>query len=247
MQLLRSLSALERLWQRHLVEQVPLQYLLGVCPWRDLTLQVGPGVLIPRAETELLAELALQLCPRPPALWADLGTGSGALALALARAWPASRGLAVELSDVARAVAATNLQAAPQVQLLAGSWWQPLKPWWAQLELVLANPPYIPTAVWAQLEPGVRDHEPALALEAGADGLVAIRQIAAGARAALAPGGWLLLEHHHDQSDAVLDLLAAAGLVELQRHRDLEGVWRFAAGRAPRPVGCSTATPDQSP
>ena len=231
----RSLDELETLWQRHLREAVPLQYLLGLCPWRDLTLQVGPGVLIPRAETELLIELALQQLPAPPRLWADLGTGSGALALALARAWPDSRGLAVELSDAARAVAVLNLQAAPQVQVLAGSWWQPLAAWWGQLELVVANPPYIPAAVWAQLEPVVREHEPALALAAGDDGLAAIRQIAAGAVAALSPGGRLLLEHHHDQSEAVLELLGQAGLVGLDRHRDLEGVWRFASARAPQP------------
>lgn len=231
----RSLDELAALWHRHLHDAVPLQYLLGLCPWRDLTLQVAPGVLIPRAETELLIELALQLVPAPPRLWADLGTGSGALALALARAWPRSRGLAVELSEAARAVAARNLQTAPRVQLLAGNWWQPLQPWWGQLQLVVANPPYIPAAVWARLEPGVREHEPALALAAGDDGLAAIRQIAAGAARALAPGAPLLLEHHHDQSEAVLDLLAAAGLVALERHRDLEGIWRFASARAPQP------------
>ena len=229
----RSLAELAALWQQHWAEQVPLQHLLGVCPWRDLTLQVGPGALIPRAETELLIELALQCCPIPPPLWADLGTGSGALALALARAWPASCGLAVELSAEARAVAAINLQAVPQVQLLAGSWWQPLTPWWGQLQLVVANPPYIPEAVWAQLEPVVRDHEPALALASGADGLDAIRAIAADAVAALAPRGWLLIEHHHDQSAAVLDLLAAAGLQQVERHQDLEGIWRFASAQAP--------------
>jgi len=229
----RSLDELAALWHRHLAEAVPLQYLLGLCPWRDLTLQVGPGVLIPRPETELLIELALQVLPSPPQCWADLGTGSGALALALARAWPHSRGLAVELSAAARTVAAVNLQAAPQVQLLSGSWWEPLAPWWGQLALVVANPPYIPTAVWAQLEPGVRRYEPALALEAGDDGLAAIRQIASGARVALSPGGVLLLEHHHDQSEAVLELLAAEGLVALARHRDLEGVWRFASAQAP--------------
>jgi len=233
----RPLDELEMLWWRHLNEQVPLQHLLGLCPWRDLTLQVGPGALIPRAETEVLVELALALSPTPPALWAELGTGSGAVALALARAWPGSRGLAVELSSAARAVAAGNLEgpvAAGQVQLLAGSWWQPLVPWWSQLALVVSNPPYIPTAVWAALEPGVREHEPVLALDGGGDGLAAIRAIAAGAAAALAPGGLLLLEHHHDQSAAVHDLLAAAGLRQLDRHRDLEGVWRFASARAPQ-------------
>ncbi len=233
----RPLEELAMLWRRHLNEQIPLQHLLGLCPWRDLTLQVGPGALIPRAETEVLVELALALSPTPPPLWAELGTGSGAVALALARAWPGSRGLAVEVSAAACAVAASNLEepvAAGQVQLLAGSWWQPLEPWWGQLALVVSNPPYIPTAVWAALEPGVREHEPALALAAGGDGLEAIRQIAAGAVVALRPGGRLLLEHHHDQSEAVFELLANAGLVALARHRDLEGVWRFASARAPQ-------------
>ncbi|MEB3234478.1 MAG: HemK/PrmC family methyltransferase, partial [Cyanobacteriota bacterium] len=217
----RSLAELEALWHQHRQEQTPLQYLLGICPWRDLQLQVAPGVLIPRAETELLVELAVQLPEHPPTLWADLGSGSGALAVALARAWPHSRGLAVELSDAARHQAEANLQAAgvaAQVQLQAGSWWQPLEPWWGQLQLVVANPPYIPTPVWQSLEPGVREHEPRLALDGGADGLTAIRSIAAGAAAALAPGGWFLLEHHFDQSDAVAALLAAAGLVQLDRH-----------------------------
>jgi release factor glutamine methyltransferase len=98
---------------------------------------------------------------------------------------------------------------------------------------VVSNPPYIPTAVWAQLDACVRDHEPSLALDGGADGLDAIRAIAAGAIHHLAPGGWLLLEHHHDQSSAVLDLLVAAGLERAQAHRDLEGIWRFASGRRP--------------
>jgi release factor glutamine methyltransferase len=233
----RPLEELAMLWRRHLNEQIPLQHLLGLCPWRDLTLQVGPGALIPRAETEVLVELALALSPTPPPLWAELGTGSGAVALALARAWPGSRGLAVDVSAAACAVAASNLEepvAAGQVQLLAGSWWQPLEPWWGQLALVVSNPPYIPTAVWAALEPGVREHEPVLALDGGSDGLAAIRAIAAGAAAALAPGGLLLLEHHHDQSEPVLLLLAQAGLLQVARHRDLEGVWRFASARAPQ-------------
>jgi len=240
-QLQRSLVELESLWQRHRHERIPLQYLLQVCPWRDLSLQVGPGALIPRPETELLVDLALQIQDQPPRLWADLGSGSGALAVALAMAWPESRGLAVELSEAAQHQSAVNLQAAgvaARVQLLPGSWWQPLAPWWGQLQLVLANPPYIPTPVWAGLEPVVRDHEPRLALDGGADGLAAIRAIVAGAPRALAPGGWLLLEHHWDQSDPVTALLEAAGLERCTRHRDLEGVWRFASARVP------VSTPD---
>jgi release factor glutamine methyltransferase len=257
-----SCQALAALWQRHLEADEPLQYLIGRCPWRDLELTVAPGVLIPRAETELLVDLAQQLLipprllnpppllnpqplliqpqllirPRPPANWADLGTGSGCLAVALARLWPESRGFAVDLSPQALAQAGANLVAAglgDRVQTICGSWWQPLAAQRGLLELVLANPPYIPTAVWRQLEPLVRDHEPAMALDGGADGLDAIRSIVAGASVHLAPGGLLLLEHHHDQSAAVLALLHQSGLEAVCGHSDLEGTLRFASARRP--------------
>lgn len=227
------LQEVEALWRRHRQGQEPLQYLVGRCPWRDLTLQVAPGVLIPRQETELLVELALERCGTPP-LWADLGTGSGCLAVALARAWPSSRGLAVDRSPEALAQARANLQAhglLDRVQLLEGDWWSPLREHWGQLALVVSNPPYIPTAVWQGLDPLVRDHEPELALHGGADGLEALRTISATAAAALAPGGWLLLEHHHDQSAAVLALLQAAGLRGGKALPDLEGRLRFAAAQ----------------
>lgn len=277
-QLRCSLQELEDLWQRHHRNAEPLQYLVGRCPWRDLELSVAPGVLIPRQETELLLELALAEAPAPPSgsplCWADLGTGSGCLAVALGRALPGSCGLAVDASPEALRQAAANLRAllppgariagpfttetqttvgaepqaavdvaepgaepsgrmVPGVQLRQGSWWEAIEPWWGRLQLVVSNPPYIPSAVLAALEPVVRDHEPALALDGGPDGLAAIRRIAAGAAVALAPGGVLLLEHHHDQSEAVLDLLAGSGLEECRAHRDLEGVRRFACGRRP--------------
>lgn len=227
-------SRLEALWRRHLDSAEPLQYLVGRCPWRDLELAVAPGVLIPRQETELLVELALALADPAPSPWADLGTGSGCLALALALAWPSSCGWAVDRSPVALRQASFNLAqagVADRVQLLEGSWWQPLRPWWGQLALVVSNPPYIPTGVWSALDPVVREHEPALALDGGEDGLDALRLLAAGAAAALAPGGLLLLEHHHDQSKAVLQLLAQAGLQDVQAHPDLEGTQRFASAR----------------
>ncbi|MBW0168403.1 MAG: peptide chain release factor N(5)-glutamine methyltransferase [Vulcanococcus sp.] len=238
------LTRLAELWQEHLQQGTPLQYLVGRCPWRDLELEVAPGALIPRQETELLIDLTAELIPPTdpardgsnPGLWADLGTGSGCLALALARAWPGSKGIAVDQSPQALALAERNIkvhQLEGAVELRQGSWWEPLADCAGTLALVVSNPPYIPTAVWAQLEAGVRDHEPSLALDGGADGLDAIRRIAAGAIRHLAPGGWLLLEHHHDQSSAVLALLRAAGLEQVQAHRDLEGVWRFASGQRP--------------
>lgn len=286
-QLRCSLQELEDLWQRHHRNAEPLQYLVGRCPWRDLELSVAPGVLIPRQETELLLELALAEAPAPPSgsplCWADLGTGSGCLAVALARALPQSCGLAVDASPEALHQAAANLRAllppgsritgpfatepqatvggepqaavevatepgaeppgrmVPGVHLRQGSWWQAIQPWWGQLQLVVSNPPYIPSAVLAALEPVVRDHEPALALDGGADGLAAIRRIAAGAAVALAPGGVLLLEHHHDQSEAVLALLGASGLEACRAHPDLEGVRRFACGRRPHQPDAAAA------
>ena len=233
-----DLLRIEALWHRHLATAEPLQYLVGRCPWRDLELAVGPGVLIPRQETELLVEWALELAVPRPGLWADLGTGSGCLALALALAWPTSRGFAVDLSPQALCQANFNLEqraAGDRVQLLEGSWWEPLRAWWGQLELVVSNPPYIPTAVWANLDPLVREHEPMLALDGGSDGLDALRVLAEGAAVALAPTGLLLLEHHYDQSEAVLDLLRLAGLEDVQCHADLEAKQRFASARRAAP------------
>ncbi len=267
----RNRSALEAIWRAYLRGDGPLQYLVGRCPWRDLILEVGPGVLIPRQETELLVEL-LQLTqcaagpvgagldraeealgpPPAPALWADLGTGSGCLAIALARAFPGSKGLAVDVSGAALAQAARNLDSlglSERVTLLQGSWWDPLQPWWGQLELVVANPPYIPSSVVNQLDPMVRDHEPRLALDGGADGLRSLRAILASAPLALAPGGLLLVEHHHDQSAAVLALMDMAGLRQPRAHRDLEGVPRFASASRTHEAagtGLSTALPISS-
>ncbi len=236
-------------WRQHLECHTPLQYLVGVCPWREFSLAVSPAVLIPRQETEVLADLALALAPALPSLahrpltWADLGTGSGCLALALAQALPRGQGLAVDCSSLALAQAAINLEEAgflDRVMLHLGQWWEPLRPHWGGLDLVVSNPPYIPTAVLEALEPVVREHEPHLALDGGPDGLEAIRALVRGAWAALAPGGWLLLEHHHDQSDAVAELLLSSGLVEVTAHHDLEGRWRFAQARRPLPGPCPT-------
>jgi release factor glutamine methyltransferase len=232
------LSRLEQLWLDHLHSSTPLQYLVGRCPWRDLELTVQPGALIPRQETELLIDLAVALAAPPqgggPLRWADLGTGSGCLALALARTWPESQGWAVDQSADALALAKRNLCGDPSgqaVQLRLGSWWDPLGDCLGSLDLVVANPPYIPTDVWRSLDPQVRDHEPELALNGGSDGLDAIRAIANGAKAALSSGGWLVLEHHHDQSEAVVELLHRSGLNNAAAHFDLEGVKRFACAQ----------------
>lgn len=262
--LARPLAELESLWRRHCFQQEPLQYLVGLCPWRDLQLSVAPGVLIPRPETELLVDLALELSPPAatgqPLRWVDLGTGSGCLALALQRALPSSAGLAVDncraaliqaaanlavpladtpvaptgtSQDLARAVARKRPRPSGQLQIRQGDWWEAIQDHWGQLQLAVSNPPYIPTAELARLDPVVRDHEPRQALDGGSDGLVAIRRIIGDAPRALAAGGILLLEHHHDQSEAVLALLIAAGLEDPRAHLDIEGVKRFASARRP--------------
>ncbi len=237
-----SLQRLEQIWQQHCQQQVPLQHLVGRCPWRDFELEVSPAVLIPRQETELLVELAMGCfeASDAPQRWADLGTGSGCLAVALARHWPSSCGWAVDCSGEALAVARRNAAAlgllqSAAVQWCEGLWWQPLQPLAGQLDLVVSNPPYIPSAVVDGLEPVVRDHEPRLALDGGSDGLDALRLIIEAAPQMLAPGGWLVLEHHHDQAAAVAELLGAAGLQERRQERDLEGQMRFAVARRSNP------------
>jgi release factor glutamine methyltransferase len=240
----RPRREIERLWARHLAEAMPLQYLVGRCCWRDFELEVRPGVLIPRPETELLVDLAVgvwgdggkPLEPCSPPRWADLGTGSGCLALGLARVFPQSHGLAVDISPVAVRQARRNLLRSGlghRVSVIQGDWFEGVKPWWGTLHLVVANPPYIPSDAVDHLEALVRDHEPRLALDGGGDGMGAIRRLVETAPTALAPGGWLLLEHHHDQSARVLNLVAAQGMVDGQSHQDLEGHRRFIVARRP--------------
>ena len=234
-QLKASMKDLEQIWGHHLDQAIPLQHLVGRCPWRDLELAVSAAALIPRQETEVLVDLALEtIAGMSVERWADLGTGSGAIAVALSRAMPATPGHAVDLSPDALALARTNLEAlAPKGKwhLHQGRWWEPLEPWWGHIDLVVCNPPYIPSDLIHNLDPVVRDHEPHLALAGGIDGLQAIREVVAGACRALAAGGWILIEHHHDQSAPVLNLLNQAGLSSIRAVRDLEGVNRFALAR----------------
>ena len=235
----QPLLQLANIWCQHIQQQKPLQYLVGRCPWRDLELQVDSTVLIPRQETELLVELALcvasELGEAGLTPWADLGCGSGCIAIALARAWPQSQGWAVDISASALKLASINATihgVAKSINLLQGNWAEPLQFQAGKWQLLISNPPYIPSAVVNQLEPLVRNNEPRLALDGGDDGLDSIKSICKLAPMLLAPGGWLLLEHHHDQSEAVLKLLRHAGLELVEAKSDLEGTLRFAVARA---------------
>lgn len=208
----------------------PLAYLLGEREFHGLMLQVGPGVLVPRPDTETLVDWALELmASRPgtaPAV-ADLGTGSGAIALALKRASPTARVCAVELSPAALAVAQANgRRHGLDVEWLGGSWWQPLQG--QRFDLVVSNPPYI--AAGDPHLPALR-HEPLQALSPGGDGLSDLRHIVQGAPLHLEPGGWLLLEHGHDQAEAVSTLLRRAGFTQVATRGDLAGRPRCSGGR----------------
>jgi release factor glutamine methyltransferase len=209
----------------------PLAYVLGEREFHGLTLQVTPAVLVPRPDTETLVDWALELLPtlgttHPHVI--DLGTGSGAIALAVAHRHPAAAVVATDLSREALAVARANAQRLGlPVAFAEGAWWSAV-PADARYDLVLSNPPYI-AGDDAHL-PALR-HEPLLALTPGGDGLDALRQIVAGAPAHLAPGGWLLLEHGWDQADAVAALLRDAGFAQIDTRRDIEQRPRCTAGR----------------
>ncbi len=226
---------LEVIWESHLKDKTPLQYLISKCPWRDIELEVSAQALIPRQETELLIDFALKKvsnidCGR----WADLGTGSGPIALSLAKSLPNWNGHATDISNEALDLAKRNLKSIlPNANVIFayGDWWEPLKKWWGSFDLVLSNPPYIPSDLIDGLEPVVKNHEPRIALDGGDDGMNASRAIILGALNGLANGGWLILEHHYDQSEKIIDVMKSIGMEEISYEKDLSGIRRYAICR----------------
>jgi len=210
----------------------PVAYLTGVRGFFGFDLAVSPATLIPRPETELLVDLALARLPARGARVVDLGTGSGAIALAIARERPDADVLATDASAAALAVARANAATLglSHVRFAHGDWYAPLNG--TRVDLIASNPPYIEDGD-PHLTQGDLRFEPAAALSSGADGLDAIRVLAAGAIAHLEPGGWLLVEHGLRQGAAVRALLVEAGLVEVDTVRDLEARDRATLGRAP--------------
>jgi release factor glutamine methyltransferase len=202
----------------------PVAYILGRKEFYGLELAVNPAVMVPRPETELLVDLALQ---RDFSSLVDLGTGSGAIALAIKRHRPAARVVAVEASAAALAVAQRNAaRYGLQVEFRHGRWFEPLAG--ERFDLIVANPPYV--AEGDPHLPGL-EFEPRAALTSGADGLDAIREIAREAPRHLAAGGWLLVEHGAGQEQAVQALLQQAGLEEVDSCPDLARIPRVAAGK----------------
>ena len=203
----------------------PIAYLLGEKEFYGLPLAVNAAVLIPRPETELLVERALALAP---ASVLDLGTGSGAVALAIKRHLASARVVAVERSTAALAVAQRNaMKLGLEVDFHHGLWFAPVAG--RRFDLVVSNPPYV-AAGDPHLSQGDLRFEPASALVSGPDGLEAIREIAAGAAAHLNPGGWLLVEHGFGQDQEVRELLRQAGLEGIESWPDLAGIARVTGG-----------------
>lgn len=207
----------------------PLQYITGETEFAGLKLKVDARALIPRPETERLVELLPGKLPAPPARILDLGTGSGALALALAKIYPDATVTAVDLSEAALALARENAAAtglAARVTFLASDWFAVL-PAGAQFSLIVANPPYLSDEETVAAQPEVKDFEPRAALSAGPDGAAALERIIGGARPHLAPGGVLACETGIAQHPALLALAAQAGFARTESLRDLTGRDRY--------------------
>ncbi len=210
----------------------PLQHLTGVTSFRHVDLVVGPGVFVPRPETELLAGWAVeQATPLAAPLVVDLATGSGAIAKAVADEVPHARVVAVELSPEALVWAERNL-AGTGVELHEGSLADALSELDGTVDVVVSNPPYVPLEAWESVAPEARDHDPHLALFSGDDGLDAIRALETRAARLLRPGGVVGIEHADVQGESAPAVLTATGRWrDVRDHRDLAGRPRFVTAR----------------
>lgn len=225
------------------IDGEPIAYIVGDREFYGLSFHVTPDVLIPRPETELLVDLAAERLPEN-GLLLDLGTGSGAIAVALAHSRADAAVTALDVSDVALDIARRNAaRHAADIMFLHSDWYSVLTD--RQFDVIVANPPYIVEGD-AHLSQGDLRFEPVDALTDHADGLSALRTIIAGALGHLKPGGWLLMEHGYDQAAEVRDLLAAQGFCEVQSWRDLANIERASGGmKQIAPVSSYATAPDE--
>ena len=234
------LTNLEQLWQKRISDRIPVQYLTGSVTWRDLELQVTPAVLIPRPETELIIDIIAENCQAPiyqQGIWVDLGTGSGAIAIALAQHFAATTAkiLAIDCSLTALEIAKLNsINNGQKINFYQGNWFEPL----AKLKLennltgLVSNPPYIPSIEVLNLQPEVTNHEPHLALDGGDDGLNAIHELVNTAPTYLISGGFWIIEMMAGQAEIVRSLLIANGnYTNIHIHQDYAGIERFISAQ----------------
>ena len=237
-----SIATLTEKWHQRLYQRVPVQYLAGKTPWRNFSLTVTPDVLIPRPETELIVDIAQQLIEQHPnkeqllkGHWADIGTGSGAIAIGLANQFPDATIHAVDISEKAVAIAQLNAQQnnlAGRINFYHGNWLTPLSHLQNQLHAIVSNPPYIPTSIVRTLQPEVKQHEPHLALDGGTDGLNSIRMLIKAGTTYLQANGIWIVELMTGQAEAIETLLKAQNsYTHIQIHQDLSGIQRFISAR----------------
>ena len=232
----KNLEFLESVWEDHLIRSCPIQYLCGITYWRDLKLKVTNKVLIPRPETELIVDIVFNVFRRKSEklFFAELGTGSGAISIALALAYPFSDGVATDIDQDALEIATKNyINSSKQSNLkfYCGNWWSPLENFKGKLDLAISNPPYIPKDTYEKLPKEVKNFEPKVALLGGEDGLKHIREIIQKAPLFLKEKGWLILENHFDQGEKVKQLLIKNKFTSIEIVKDLSGIGRFTIGR----------------
>ena len=228
--------SLKKKWQEHLQLSKPIQYICGSTYWRNFKFELTKDVLIPRVETEQIVEIASNIfnSENKNITFADLGTGSGSIAISLAfenRNW---KGLATDIDINAIQIAKKNykkISLESNINFYCGSWWEPLINYSGMINLAISNPPYIPRNVYEKLPSSVKNFEPKKALYGGEDGLSHIQQIISNAPKFLVKGGWLILENHFDQSSKIKNLLNVAGFDSLKTIDDTFGIGRFTIGR----------------
>ena len=229
-------NSLKKKWTEHLRFSKPIQYISGSSYWRNFKFELNTNVLIPRVETEKIVEIASNITSSEDEkiIFADLGTGSGSIAIALVEENKNWKGLATDIDMNALHIAQINhkkISSESNINFYCGNWWEPLRDYAGRINLAISNPPYIPRNVYERLPSSVIDFEPRKALYGGEDGLSHIKQIISNAPKFLVRGGWLILENHFDQSKKIKNLLKEYGFDSLKTINDTFGIGRFTIGR----------------
>ena len=232
----KNLDYLETIWEDHLISSTPIQYLCGKTFWRNLELKVTNKVLIPRPETEIIIDIVSKIFGKnsQKLLFAELGTGSGAISIALTLEKPFWEGVVTDIDQDALEIATKNYKNSSRQSSLSfycGDWWNPLESFRGKLDLAISNPPYIPKNIYEKLPKEVKNFEPKVALLGGEDGLKHIREIIQKAPIFLKEKGWLILENHFDQGEKVKQLLIKNNFTFVEIVNDFSGIGRFTIGR----------------
>ena len=232
----KNLDFLESLWEEHLFNSHPIQYICGIAFWRNLKLKVTNKVLIPRSESELIVDIVSKIFGKKSQklFFTELGTGSGAISIALALEYPLWDGIATDIDQDVLEIATENFVNSSKqsnLRFYRGDWLNPLESFRGKFDLAISNPPYIPEDIYEELPKEVKNFEPKIALLGGQDGLKHIREIIQKAPFFLKEKGWLILENHFDQGEKVKELLLKNEFTSIEIVNDLSGIGRFTIGR----------------